>query len=249
MMLGSGLDPDLAVEFVPQKLCFNRCEERGVWVSRKIHVASSSCIEVKHRTHVCTCSALQKSFRRRQHQDKFPLTLPKPHHIPIPQLEKPARLHPLPIHPRPIRALQINQIRSHPPRLLPKLIRPGDVPELQHGVLFRNTRVLEKQIRHVLVAPEEPDTALADVDRVEEVFRFEDVEAPVLGSGGFARFGGFVVFEDGRGAGDGVGLFGEEAGGLVIGFLLGGAGGGGDTFVATGERFGLGWERGSWFAA
>ena len=40
---------------------------------------------------------------------------------------------------------------------------------------------------------------------------FEDVETPVLRRGWFAGVGGFVVFKDDIGAGDGIGFSGKEA--------------------------------------
>ncbi len=54
----------------------------------------------------------------------------------------------------------------------------------------------------------------------EEVGAFEDVETPGGGSGRKTRFGGFVVFEDDGGVGDGVCFRGEFAGGGVVWLLF-----------------------------
>lgn len=88
-------------------------------------------------------------------------------------------------------------------------------------MLLRNTRVLDVQVRDTLVAAYEPDAALVQVDRVGEIFLFEHVQAPLFLGGRFPRFGRLVVFEDFGGAGYGVGFFGEETRGFVVGFLFG----------------------------
>lgn len=71
-----------------------------------------------------------------------------------------------------------------------------------------------------------------------------------MSRGGFARFGGFVVFEHDARAGDGVGGGGEFArGGEVRRLFLGRGGGGGGSAggrVGMGVEGGLlGWERGA----
>lgn len=94
--------------------------------------------------------------------------------------------------------------------------------------------------------------------RLEEVLAFEDVETPRGGGGREARFGGFVVFEDDGGVGDGVCFRGEFARGGVVWFLLfdfvggfddgdggrGGGGGGGGGGGVMLESCLLGGERG-----
>lgn len=51
---------------------------------------------------------------------------------------------------------------------------------------------------------------------------FEDEEAPLVGGGGEARGGGFVVFEHDGGVCYCVGFGGEETGRSVVGGLFGG---------------------------
>lgn len=87
-------------------------------------------------------------------------------------------------------------------------------------MLLAATGVLGRDIHDGALAPEEPAAARAERKGFEQVGGFEDVEAPGGGGGGQARFGGFVVFEDDGGAGDGVGFGGEFACGGVVGFLF-----------------------------
>ena len=115
-------------------------------------------------------------------------------------------------------------------------------------MLLRHTRVLKQVIRDLLIAPEEPGAAGVEVDGVDQILAFEDVDAPGFLARRFARFGRLVVFEDRRRAGDGVGFLCQEAGGLEVGFLFflgrGGRVGGQQGFGAL-EGFVLGGKRGS----
>lgn len=118
--------------------------------------------------------------------------------------------------------------------------------------------MLDGDIRDHSLAAEKPAGAFVERYFLEESAGFEDVEEVGLGGRGKAGFGGFVVFEDDGGVGDGVGFGGEEAGGSVVGLLLfdscfsgdfGGIDGvGGGSFVGVVLRgegasgaFGLGW--------
>lgn len=80
--------------------------------------------------------------------------------------------------------------------------------------------MLGREIHDGSLAAEEPNAAFVQGQRFEQVGGFEDVEAPGGGGGGLAGFGGFVVFEDDGGVGDGVGFRGEGAGGGVVGLLF-----------------------------
>lgn len=141
-----------------------------------------------------TRQPIQSLLLRRQHNNIFPRTLPKRHHIPAHHLHIPPPLHSLPIHPRPIGAIQVNHIWLDPSHLIPILVLLLHMPELQHRVLLAAARVLGREIRDGALAPEEPAAARAEGNGFEQVWAFEDVEAPGGGGGGEARFGGFVVF-------------------------------------------------------
>lgn len=79
-------------------------------------------------------------------------------------------------------------------------------------MLLAATRVFRQDIRDLPFTPHEPAGPLVQLQLFEEVFVFEDEEAPGRGcGGGEARVGGFVVFQDDAGGADGVGLGGEEA--------------------------------------
>jgi hypothetical protein len=54
--------------------------------------------------------------------------------------------------------------------------------------------MLDVVVRDLFIAAEQPGGARVQVDGVEQVFAFEDVDAPLVGCGRFARFGWFVVF-------------------------------------------------------
>lgn len=80
------------------------------------------------------------------------------------------------------------------------------MPELNDGMLLRNTGVLEQEIRHLGIAAHKPDAAFVQVDGVEQILLLEHVHPPLLFGRGLASFRGLVVFEDGVGALDGVGF-------------------------------------------
>lgn len=81
------------------------------------------------------------------------------------------------------------------------------------------------------------------VYRVEQIFTLEDVDPPLLGGRWFAPFRRLVVFEYGRCTRDGVGFFGEQAGGFVVGFFFfHGFAVGADYWLFPAEGVGLRWE-------
>ena len=91
-------------------------------------------------------------------------------------------------------------------------------------MLFRATGMLNREIHDASFAPKEPAAARAEFERFEEIFGFEDIEAPGLRGWGFAGFGRLVVFKYDGGAGDGVGFGGEFARGCEVGLLFVGRG-------------------------
>lgn len=71
-------------------------------------------------------------------------------------------------------------------------------------MLLARRRVLDCDVADRFLPAEEPAGTGVQGNRVEEIFVLEDVETPRLRGWGQAGFGGFVVFEDDAGVGDGV---------------------------------------------
>ena len=76
-----------------------------------------------------------------------------------------------------------------------KLVRLDYMPELEDGVLLRAARVIDREIDHEPLAPEEPAAAAAELDRLEQIRPLEDVQSPGVPRRRLARLGRLVVLE------------------------------------------------------
>lgn len=156
----------------------------------------------------------------RQQQHILPATIPKPQQIPTLQLNILPPRQQVTINPSPIRAVQINHIRPHAPHAVPERVLRLHVPELDHGVLLAAAGVLDGDVDHQPLPPEQPAAARLQPQRFQQRRAFVDVEPPRGRRRREPRRGGFVVFQHDGGVGYGVGFGREFAARFVVGFLL-----------------------------
>ena len=78
-----------------------------------------------------------KSISWRQHHDILSLAVSEANDVAITQLHKSTSLHLLAVQLRSVRAVEINEIRLHPPTLVTILVSASQIPKLNHSVLLR----------------------------------------------------------------------------------------------------------------
>lgn len=173
----------------------------------------------------------------------LPPTAPKFHHILIQHPHVPRRLHTLPVQYCPVPTLQIQQVQPHLRLLLPVLVLPDHLPELQDRVLGAAALVLRQHVRDRALPPDQPARLVVQDVLREQGVTLEDVEVVLLCGRRALGVGRLVVLEDDVGVGDAVGGCGEEACWGVVGFLLFGfrvrAGGGRGGRAGAGAVLGV----------